>query len=169
MPVRINSNWRFESLPTSSVSNSRSRVMIWEGLATESFGGPVARDGRSTLPGAPPNEDCSLGERIPRFGSGSGSAHLLGLPKPACESRDRNLLDLEDLPNTHGLGRLPFDVFECSSSRCCNGWIRVRVHRFVDSIHCLGHGFRIVTRDVFCYGLRVNLASRREQTSNQMN
>ena len=52
MPVRINSNWRFESFPTSSVSNSRSRVMIWEALATESFGRPVARAGRSTLPGA---------------------------------------------------------------------------------------------------------------------
>ena len=52
MPVRINSNWRFESFPTSSVSKSRSRVMIWEALATESFGRPVARAGRSTLPGA---------------------------------------------------------------------------------------------------------------------
>jgi hypothetical protein len=52
MPVRINSNWRLESLPTSSVSNSRSRVMIWEALATESLGRPVARAGRSTLPGA---------------------------------------------------------------------------------------------------------------------
>jgi hypothetical protein len=52
MPVRINSKWRFDSLPTSSVSNSRSRVMIWEALATESLGRPVSRAGRSTLPGA---------------------------------------------------------------------------------------------------------------------
>jgi hypothetical protein len=52
MPVRINSKWRLDSLPTSSVSNSRSRVMIWEALATESLGRPVARAGRSTLPGA---------------------------------------------------------------------------------------------------------------------
>lgn len=52
MPVRINSKWRFESFPTSSVSNSRSRVMIWDALATESLGRPVARSGRSTLPGA---------------------------------------------------------------------------------------------------------------------
>jgi hypothetical protein len=52
MPVRISSNWRFDSLPTSSVSNSRSRVMIWAVLATESLGRPVARVGRSTLPGA---------------------------------------------------------------------------------------------------------------------
>ena len=52
MPVRINSKWRFESFPTSSVSNSRSRVMICEALATESLGRPVARAGSSTLPGA---------------------------------------------------------------------------------------------------------------------
>jgi hypothetical protein len=52
MPVRINSNWRLDSLPTSSLSNSRSRVMICEALATESLGRPVARAGRSTLPGA---------------------------------------------------------------------------------------------------------------------
>jgi hypothetical protein len=52
MPARINSKWRFESFPTSSVSNSRSRVIIWEALATESLGRPVARAGRSTLPGA---------------------------------------------------------------------------------------------------------------------
>jgi len=52
MPVRINSKWRLDSFPTSSVSNSRSRVMIWEALATESLGRPVARAGRSTLPGA---------------------------------------------------------------------------------------------------------------------
>jgi hypothetical protein len=52
MPVRINSKWRLDSFPTSSVSNSRSRVMIWEALATESLGRAVARAGRSTLPGA---------------------------------------------------------------------------------------------------------------------
>ena len=52
MPVRINSRWRLDSFPTSSVSNSRSRVMIWEALATDSLGRPVARAGRSTLPGA---------------------------------------------------------------------------------------------------------------------
>jgi hypothetical protein len=52
MPVRINSMWRLDSFPTSSVSSSRSRVMIWEALATESLGRPVARAGRSTLPGA---------------------------------------------------------------------------------------------------------------------
>jgi len=52
MPARINSRWRFVSFPTSSVSNSRSRVMIWEAFATESLGRPVARAGRSTLPGA---------------------------------------------------------------------------------------------------------------------
>ena len=52
MPDRINSNWRLDSFPTSSVSSSRSRVMIWEALATESLGRPVARAGSSTLPGA---------------------------------------------------------------------------------------------------------------------
>jgi hypothetical protein len=51
-PARTNSNWRLDSFPTSSVSNSRSRVMIWDTLATESFGRPVVRAGRSTLPGA---------------------------------------------------------------------------------------------------------------------
>ena len=52
MPDSINSNWRLDSFPTSSVSSSRSRVIIWEALATESLGRPVARAGKSTLPGA---------------------------------------------------------------------------------------------------------------------
>ncbi len=52
MPVRIKSKWRLDSFPTSSVSNSRSRVIIWEAFATESPGRPVARAGRNTLPGA---------------------------------------------------------------------------------------------------------------------
>ena len=52
MPARTNSNWRLDSFPTSSVSNSRSRVMIWEAFATESLGRPVVRAGRNTLPGA---------------------------------------------------------------------------------------------------------------------
>jgi len=52
MPVRISSNWRLDSLPTSSVSASRSRLIIWETLATESLGRPVARAGRRTFPGA---------------------------------------------------------------------------------------------------------------------
>jgi len=52
MPERINSNWRLGSLPTSSVSSSRSSVTICEVFATESFGYPVVRAGRVTLPGA---------------------------------------------------------------------------------------------------------------------
>lgn len=52
MPARINSSWRLDSLPTSSVSSSRSRVTIWEVFATESFGRPVVRAGSMTLPGA---------------------------------------------------------------------------------------------------------------------
>ena len=52
MPVRINSNWRLASLPTSSVMRSRSRATICEALATESLDKPVALAGRSTLPGA---------------------------------------------------------------------------------------------------------------------
>jgi hypothetical protein len=52
MPERISSSWRLETFATSSVSNSRSRVMICDTLATESFGSPVVRAGRRTLPGA---------------------------------------------------------------------------------------------------------------------
>ena len=52
MPARINSSWRLDSLPTSSVSSSRSRVTIWEVFATESLERPVVRAGRTTLPGA---------------------------------------------------------------------------------------------------------------------
>jgi hypothetical protein len=52
MPETTNSNWRLDSFPTSWLSNSRSRVMICDALATESFGRPVDRAGRSTLPGA---------------------------------------------------------------------------------------------------------------------
>ena len=52
MPARINSSRRFDSFPTSSVSNSRSRVMIWDAFATKALGSPVARAGSRTLPGA---------------------------------------------------------------------------------------------------------------------
>ena len=52
MPERISSSWRLDTFATSSVSNSRSRVMICDTLATESFGSPVVRAGRRTLPGA---------------------------------------------------------------------------------------------------------------------
>jgi hypothetical protein len=52
MPFRTNSNCRFDTLPTSLASRSRSRVMICDTLATESFGRPVVLAGRSTLPGA---------------------------------------------------------------------------------------------------------------------
>jgi len=52
IPKRISSNWRLDIFPVSSVSNSRSRLMICEKLATESFESPVARARRSTLPGA---------------------------------------------------------------------------------------------------------------------
>ena len=52
MPARTKSNCRLDSFPTSSVSNSRSREMIWETFATESLGRPVARAGKSTFPGA---------------------------------------------------------------------------------------------------------------------
>src|SRR5690348_7934548 len=52
MPARIKSSWRFESLPTSSVSMARSNVMSCELFATESFGRPVAFAESITLPGA---------------------------------------------------------------------------------------------------------------------
>ena len=52
MPARINSTWRLDNLPTSSVSSSRSRVTIWEVFATEPLERPVVRAGSMTLPGA---------------------------------------------------------------------------------------------------------------------
>jgi len=52
MPVRMSSNCRLASLPTSSVMRSRSRVTICDVLATESLGKPVVLAGRTTLPGA---------------------------------------------------------------------------------------------------------------------
>jgi len=52
MPAKINSNWRLDSFPTSSVRSSRSSVTIWDVLATESLGRPVTRAERMTLPGA---------------------------------------------------------------------------------------------------------------------
>jgi hypothetical protein len=58
MPVRINSKWRLDSFPTSSVSNSRSRVMIWEALATESLGRPVLGPEGARCRELPLNEDC---------------------------------------------------------------------------------------------------------------
>jgi hypothetical protein len=52
MAVRIDSNCRLGSLPTSSVMRSRSSEIICEVLATESLGRPVLLAGKSTLPGA---------------------------------------------------------------------------------------------------------------------
>jgi hypothetical protein len=120
---------------------------------------PVARAERSTLPGASAQRRLLVKGTHTTLLIRLRFSAFLELLEPACESRDRNRLDLEGSPNTHGPGRLPFDAFECSSCRCCNGWIRVRVHRFTDSIHCLGYGFRVVPCDIFCYSLRVNLAS----------
>lgn len=54
MPVRINSRWRFDSFPTSSVSNSLSRVMICEALKW--------RDPGTCLP--PRRLDSSLRSRL---------------------------------------------------------------------------------------------------------
>jgi len=64
MPARINSSWRFASFPTSSVSNSRSRVMIWEAFATESLGRPVARAERSQRRGRPVCLPSRTGDHI---------------------------------------------------------------------------------------------------------
>jgi hypothetical protein len=64
MPERINSNWRLDSFPTSSASSSRSRVMIWEALATESLGRPVARAGRSQRRGRPVCLPSRTGDHI---------------------------------------------------------------------------------------------------------
>ena len=52
IPDRIKSNWRFEILPTSSVSKVRSSVISCEAFATESLGKPVALAGSITFPGA---------------------------------------------------------------------------------------------------------------------
>jgi len=52
MQASTNSSCRLESLPTSSVSSSRSSVMICEVFATESLDKPVVLAGKSTLPGA---------------------------------------------------------------------------------------------------------------------
>jgi len=52
------------SYPTSSVSNSRSRVMIWEAFATESLGRPVARAGRSQRRGRPVCLPSRTGDHI---------------------------------------------------------------------------------------------------------
>jgi hypothetical protein len=124
MPARINSNWRLDSFPTSSVRSSRSSVTIWDVLATESLGRPVTRAGRTTLRELQPNP-----------------------------------WDQEGWPSTHALGRLPFNVFKCTSRRGRKDWIGVRVHRLADSIHRLSHGVWVVTRDVFGHGFRINLAS----------
>ena len=52
MPERINSSWRLDNLPTSSVSNERSSVMSCDVFTTESFGRPVALAESITFPGA---------------------------------------------------------------------------------------------------------------------
>ena len=159
MPVRIDSNWRLESLPTSSVSNSRSRVMIWKALATESFGRPVARAGRSTLPGASAHRrllvkatHTTLRIRL-RF-SASPWTTRTGLRKPGPEPVGSGRFAQYTWPWATTIRRLRVFVLPLLQ------WLDpVRVHRFADSIHCLGHGFRVVPRHVFCYGLRVNLVS----------
>jgi hypothetical protein len=64
MPDSINSNWRLDSFPTSSVSSSRSRVMIREALATESLGRPIVRAGRSQRRGRPVCLPSRTGDHI---------------------------------------------------------------------------------------------------------
>ncbi len=64
MPDSTNSRWRFDTFPASSVSESRSRVMIWEVFATESLGSPVARAGRSQRRGRPVCLPSRTGDHI---------------------------------------------------------------------------------------------------------
>ena len=52
IPLSTSSRCLPESRPTRSVRSVRSRAMICETLATESFGRPVSRARKSTLPGA---------------------------------------------------------------------------------------------------------------------
>ena len=51
-PRDICANTGPEVRPTRSTRNSRSIVMIWETLATESFGSPTSSARKRTLPGA---------------------------------------------------------------------------------------------------------------------
>ena len=165
MPARINSNWRLDSFPTSSGRSSRSSVTIWDVLATESLGRPVTRAERMTLPGASAQQDCSSKERRQLSARGYGYVNLPGPLQPACENRDLNPWDQEGWPSTHAPGRLPFNVFKCTSRRGRKGRIGIRIHRLADSIHRLSHSVRIVTRDVFCHGFRINLTSRLFQST----
>src|SRR5258706_14935374 len=105
MSERINSIWRLDSLPTSSVSNARSRVISCEVFTTESFGRPVALADSNTLPGA------SAQRRL--LVKGTHTTVLIRLLLRASPWTT----------NTHGLGRLPFDVFECTSRGARNGWV----------------------------------------------
>lgn len=116
-PERISSNWRLDSLPTSSVSNSRSRVMIWEAFATESLGRPEARAGRSTLPGASAHRRLLVKGMTTTVLIRLRLSASLGQPRPAYENQGPSQLDLEDSPNTHAPGRLPFNTFKCASCR----------------------------------------------------
>src|ERR1017187_3296711 len=52
IPERTNSNFARGSLPTRSVSSDLSREITCDTLATESFGSPVTRADKLTLPGA---------------------------------------------------------------------------------------------------------------------
>ncbi len=51
IPESNNSSLARGSLPTRVVRNSLSTVMIWDTLATESFGSPVRRAERRKFPG----------------------------------------------------------------------------------------------------------------------
>lgn len=52
IPVRTRFSWRDDSFPARSVKRVLSRAMIWETLATESFGRSVSFADKKTFPGA---------------------------------------------------------------------------------------------------------------------
>src|SRR5262245_60664168 len=165
MPVRINSNWRLASLPTSSVMRSRSRATICEALATESLDKPVALAGRSTLPGASPKQDCWLMALRRRYGYGFDSVHRLGQQSPVFGIGTGRVWQV--CPVHMALGKLPFDRFEDTSGSSCQGWVGSRINHLANPVHRFGHGLRIVPRDIFGYRLGVDLAARFFQSPGQ--
>jgi hypothetical protein len=167
MPVRINSNWRLASLPTSSVIRSRSRATICDALATESLGKPVAFAVSCTLPGASAQTRLLVNGMQTTVRIRLRFSARLGQQSRVFGIQGRNRSGLASPPSTHGLGKLPFDGFEGASRGGCQCWVKPRINHLAHAVHRISHRFRIVPGDIFGYRLGVDLAARFFQSSGQ--
>jgi hypothetical protein len=148
------------SLPTHSVSRELSREMICDTLATESFGSPVARVDKPTLPGA------SAHFRLLVSGTQTTveirlwlSASFEQLP-PACETPGRKRWGRANLPTRSLLARSPLALLQPSSRGRRYEGIVALTYFSQSLIHGLGDSFGRTAVHIFAQGIAKEPAPR---------